>query len=77
MESTTHYSVVVANIGQVHEGYDKMAAEIAYDHYVTLSVKQMGRAAGEDVTLWREGDVIQEHCGQDKDSTTRRFYLAI
>ena len=59
-EYPTFY-VVVGNLGEVHRGPDKMAAELKFDHYVSLSVLGQGRAAGESVTLFKDDEIVSEH----------------
>jgi hypothetical protein len=57
------YEVVVGNVGLVHSGTDKNKAYQEYDAYVLLSSKCQGRAGGEDVTLFEDGEIIAEHEG--------------
>ena len=55
------YEVIVGNIGRVHEGSDSYKAASIYNRYVDLSKEGYGRAAGETVTLLRDGEIVQEH----------------
>lgn len=56
------YEVVVSNVGKMTYKSKKLAIE-CYNAYVTLSKRNETRAAGEDVTLLRNGKIIQEHAG--------------
>ena len=55
------YAVTVGNIGQVYMGDSKIDALINFDHYKTLSEQQCGRASDETVTLWENGEPVEEH----------------
>lgn len=57
------YEVIVGNIGKVHEGVNLASARRVYKTYVAQSKRGSGRAGGENVTLWKDGDIIQEHEG--------------
>lgn len=57
------YEVIVGNIGKVHEGTNLAAARRAYISYKSKSKSGVGRAAGENVTLWKDGDIIDEYEG--------------
>lgn len=58
------YEVVVGGVGQVYNGRDLTEAERMYDHYANLSqTKAGGRAYGEDVTLFRDGEPFLEYEG--------------
>ena len=56
------YEVVVGNVGTMTYKSKKLAYE-CYNAYVTLSKSGKTRAAGEDVTLLRNGEIVQEHTG--------------
>lgn len=56
------YEVVVGNVGTMTYKSKKLAYE-CYNAYVTLSKRGETRAAGEDVTLLRNGEIVQEHTG--------------
>lgn len=62
------YEVVVGNIGTVWAGDDESDAREAFAEYVTQSRRMYGRAAGESVTLFAEGEPLAEHHG-DLDVT--------
>ncbi len=58
------FSIVVSNIGTVLQGLEseKLAYE-EYNEWVTASKEAYGRVSGEDVTLFRDGEIIEEHIG--------------
>ena len=43
--------VTVGNIGEVHNGFERLYAELDYEEYVEQSRSFYGRACGEDVTM--------------------------
>lgn len=55
------YEVIVGNIGTVYRGSDSHLAYIEYEEAVGASQSGYGRAAGEPVTLFEDGEVIKEH----------------
>jgi len=58
----TSYSVTVGNIGtSQHETLEE--AEDDFVLYRRRSILNFGRGAQEDVTLWRDGEPIADHCG--------------
>jgi hypothetical protein len=59
------YEVIVQNIGKVHEGYVKYKAIHVYKEYVVYSKVNLGRAAGEGVTLWKNGEIIKEYAPKE------------
>ena len=62
------YTVVVANIGIVYSGTNRKQAESHFCEYRDQSRRNYGRAAGESVTLLRNGDPIWEFVGKiDKE----------
>ena len=55
------YEVIVGNIGTVHTSIDRKKAEADFEEYISQS-KQLGtRAFGEQVTLWEDGEPIEEY----------------
>ena len=56
------YEVVVSHVGKLSYKSKKLAYE-CYNAYVTLSKRGETRAAGEDVTLLRNGEMIKQHKG--------------
>lgn len=62
------YEVVVGNVGTVYSGRSVTKAKAEYADYVRLSKAgapdgSAGRASGEDVTLFRDGEIWKEHVG--------------
>lgn len=55
------YEVIVGNIGTVHTGNNPIEARKVYGEYKTLSQSGHGRAAGEPVTIMRDGDIDLEY----------------
>ena len=55
------HAVTVGNIGTVHDGTAAAAAAAIYAEYVEQSKQGYGRAAAEPVTLWKNGEPIQDH----------------
>ena len=55
------YTVVVGNIGTVLETNQHSAAIQTFQDYVDASIDNVGRAAGEDVTLFEDGEVLHEY----------------
>lgn len=58
-----NYQVVVGNVGTM-DYTDRRLAEECYNTYVTLSKKCETRAAGESVTLFKDGEIVKEHIGK-------------
>ena len=54
------YEVIVGNIGTVYRGTSFAAAQKNFATYREQSQSGYGRAAGESVTLMRDGEVIRE-----------------
>ena len=63
-KSQGFYEVIVGNIGKVYEGTQYKSALRTYGTYVRASKKGHGRAAGEGVTLWKDGDIVKEYSGK-------------
>lgn len=61
------YEVIVGNIGVVYRGTDRSDAFHRYNAYVEMSIDEVGRAAGEPVTLMEDGEPIKEHEGAIDD----------
>lgn len=62
------YEVVVGNVGTVYSGRSLKKALAKFRAYVEESKAgapdgSAGRASGEDVTLFRDGDIFEEHVG--------------
>jgi DNA modification methylase len=59
------FEVVVGNVGTVYEGKDCKEAREIYKDYCKISKKRHGRAGGEPVTLFRNGEIEKEHYGDE------------
>jgi hypothetical protein len=59
------WEVMVSNIGRVFEGTNGFEARATYNQYIRLSKAQYGRASGEGVTLWRDGEITAEYSPHD------------
>lgn len=57
------FQVVVGNIGHVFDGNNYMQARAKYSAYVKASRENCGRAAGEPVTLFHNGEIKAEYFG--------------
>lgn len=57
----TTYELIVGNIGTVYRGPSEAIAVAEYDDYVEISKSGYGRAAGEEITLFKDGEIIKEH----------------
>ena len=55
------YEVIVGNIGRVYTGDDRRTAVKDFTHYREMSLKRVGRAADEQVTLWDGGEPTMEY----------------
>jgi len=61
---TSFYEVIVGNIGKVYYGSDKAFATEQYLAYKGQSERGEGKAAGESVSMLRDGEVIRAYDGQ-------------
>jgi len=59
------WEVIVGNIGTVYSGTNGFEARKKFSTYVKQSKTGYGRAAYEDVTLMKDGDMVKEHYGQE------------
>jgi hypothetical protein len=57
------FEVIVGSIGLVFYGSDEQVANLTFDLYVKQSKHFVGRAAGETVTLFRNGEVERQEIG--------------
>lgn len=57
------FEIVVGNIGSVYSGNNFMQARSTYTQYVELSRNGHGRASGEAVTFFHNGEVRMEFPG--------------
>lgn len=55
------YTVVVSNLGQVFKGLNRGKARLDFDHYVLDSKSAFGRAAGEEVTLFEDDEILKHY----------------
>lgn len=55
------YEVLVGNVGHVHGGNNPVSARKEYGDWKKLSEQNYGRAAGEPVTLFKDGDPELEY----------------
>ena len=63
IRGNAQWEVIVGNIGSVYAGNDEGNARRKFDSYVKDSVNDYGRAAGENVTLMRDNEIVSEHIG--------------
>ena len=59
------FEVYVGNIGMVYDGNNKEEAKKVFVEYVEQSTMKYGRASNEDVTLFEEGEPIENHFAFD------------
>ena len=57
----SNYSVLVWNIGNVHDGRNKKVAMQVFNWYVRCSKANHGRAGGESVTLFCDDEIAREY----------------
>ncbi|MCA3186958.1 MAG: hypothetical protein INH13_25735 [Cupriavidus sp.] len=57
------YQVIVGNIGTVYNGGNGFEARKAFNQYISASKSPHGRASGEDVTLFKNGEIEKEFFG--------------
>lgn len=71
-EVENEFEVVCGNIGSVYNGDDKTEADRIFDTYVEQSNSGVGRAGGEDVTMFRHYPadcmIIKEHFGSNSQN---------
>ncbi len=63
MKTKLVWEVTVGNIGTVYTGNGRDAKR-AFAAYRDSSKCAVGRAAGESVTLWKDGEPVKEYTGQ-------------
>lgn len=63
--AAARYTVIVGNIGTVYDNTSAREAVNTYTEYRMQSNKGYGRAAGEPVTLLRNGELVAEHIPAD------------
>ena len=57
----TTYEVIVGNVGRVYRGTSKREADKVYHDYIEISQKGLGRAGGEEVTLFVDGEFADSY----------------
>ena len=55
------YQVLVGNIGTVASTDSKSEALKEFNHYVEASKASCGRASGEEVTLFGDGEILSSY----------------
>jgi hypothetical protein len=61
----SYYQVIVGNIGTVYSGTNLRDARFHARSYVDQSKSNRGRAAGESVTVLKDGEIIEEYLGTE------------
>ena len=61
--TTKEFSIIVSNIGTVHQCTDEAEARKEYAEWVSDSKEACGMASGEDVALLCDGEPIEETQG--------------
>ena len=61
--STKNYEVIVGNIGTVYRGSNLVEANAAWGEYKLQSEANYGRAAGESVAFFKDGELVREFIG--------------
>jgi hypothetical protein len=61
------YEVIVSNIGKVYDGGFYQSALDCFAVYQRKSINNDGRAAGESVTLLKDGEPIREFAGSREE----------
>jgi len=55
------YQVLVGNIGTVVSTDSRIEAMEEFNHYVEASKAPYGRASGEEVTLFQDGEILRSY----------------
>lgn len=63
MTTQTFFDVTVGNIGLVYSGPSLFEADAAFSAYRRASIDNIGRAAGETVTMFKNSEILREHVG--------------
>ena len=61
------YTVVVGNVGTVYAGNSRRDAIAEYEACKGASIGDVGRMAGEPVTLFADGEILREYPGKEND----------
>ena len=60
-KTTTHWEVIVGNVGKVYSGTNGFEARHIYSEYKGQSKLGVGRAGNEEVTMFKDGEPYWEH----------------
>ena len=63
MAKRSHYQVIVGNVGTVYDGTSNSDAIMTWIAYCDMSREGRGRAAGETVTILKDGEIANEYTG--------------
>lgn len=55
------YEVLVGNVGTVYTGYNIITAMAVFEDYVRVVDATVGRAAGEEVVLLQDGEILKNY----------------
>ena len=58
-----NYQIVVGNIGTIYNGANLKVAKTLYKEYVEQSKLNLGKVAGEPVTLFHNDEIFKEYDG--------------
>jgi hypothetical protein len=75
-EDEGEFEVVVGNIGTVYRGTEGPEARATFKEYKEQSKSGTGRAAGESVTLFQNGEPIDEWAGENLEEARRHRSMA-
>ena len=64
MSNPAYFETIVGNVGCVYHGTNHFDALAEFNRYASMSRKGYGRVAGEDVALFKDGNLIKEYVGQ-------------
>jgi len=67
--SKSHWEVVVGNVGTVYSGTNGAEARKTFLVYRKQSRTGQGRAAGEEVTLFKDGEPVESYWGAQRNPT--------
>ena len=60
----SYFEVIVSNVGRVFEGWRENDARKCFNEYARISKANYGRAGGESVGLYCDGDIVKEYIGE-------------
>lgn len=63
-----NYQIIVGNVGTVYTGSNGFKVRKIYGNYKRQSQENYGRAAGENVTVLMNDDVLYEHIGHNQQA---------